>query len=112
MGPTRPAGASGPGGVPAGSVRVTRAKAPAGPDGRERTTAATTHLFAHLAPDVGQPLLAVKALRLQPAVAQHLYYLCVFLAILLEDQLALVVVVLVLAATTILAALSLILRNP
>ena len=71
-----------------------------------------------------EPFLAVEALRLQTSVSEHLDHLRVFctysewkistekhpatirtLAIFLEDQLALVVVVLILSSPTVLAAL-------
>lgn len=63
------------------------------------------HLLAQLAANVRQSLLAVKALRLQAAVAQHLDHLGILLALLLEDELALLVVVFVLAATAVLSTL-------
>lgn len=62
-------------------------------------------LLAQLASDVCQSLLAVEAHGLETAVAQHLDDLRVFLTLLLEDQFALLVVVLVLAATAILTTL-------
>ena len=52
-----------------------------------------------------QSLLAVETLCVQPAVAQHLEDLSVFLAFLLEGQLSLLVVVFVLASTPILTTL-------
>ena len=62
-------------------------------------------LLPQLAADVGKAAGAVEALRLQAAVAQHLDDLRVLLALLLEDELALLVVVLVLATAPVLAAL-------
>lgn len=46
-------------------------------------------LLPHLAADVGKALLAVEALGLEAAVAEHLDDLGVLLALLLEDELAL-----------------------
>src|ERR1700761_1984147 len=79
-------------------------------DGREKLTVALIHpnLLPQLAPDVREPLsvaVAVEAHSLQAAVAQHLDHLRVLLALLLEDELALLVVVLILSATAILATL-------
>lgn len=67
--------------------------------------AAATYLLPHLPPDMCEPLLAVEALCLQPPVAQHLRHLRVLLPVLAEDQLALVIVVLVLSTSPILATL-------
>lgn len=67
-------------------------------------------LLAHLATDVSQTLFAIKAQSLQAAVAQHLYNLRILLAFLLEDKLALLVVVLVLSTATVLTALYMIVR--
>lgn len=50
------------------------------------------HLLPHLAADVCQALLAVEALGLEAAVAEHLDDLGILLALLIEDQLALVAV--------------------
>jgi hypothetical protein len=69
------------------------------------------HAPAHLAADVAEPLLPIKAVRLQSVVAEHLQHLCVFLPLLLKDQLALVAFVVVLAAPAVLATLSLVLRH-
>lgn len=73
------------------------------------TTAA--YLFPQLATDVTEPLHTVEAHRLQSAVAQHFRDLCVLLLILLEDQFALLRLVLVLTATTVFTSLSLVLRH-
>ncbi len=54
---------------------------------------------------MGKTPCAVEALGLQTAVAEHLDDLGVFLAFLLEDELALLVVILVLTPTSILATL-------
>ena len=62
------------------------------------------HLFAHLPANVAQTLHAVDALRLQTAVAQHAKHLRVLLTILLEDQLALLVA-LVLSSAAVLTSL-------
>lgn len=69
------------------------------------------HLLAQLAPNVTQTFDAVKAERLQPAVAQHFQYLSVLLTVLLEDQLSLFVFVFVLTTTAVFASLSLVLRH-
>ena len=52
-----------------------------------------------------QPLLAIEALRLYSAVTEHFGNLCVLLAVLAEDEFALVVVVLVLSTSPVLASL-------
>ena len=52
-----------------------------------------------------QSLLAVETKRLETAVTQHLEHLGVFLAFFFEDQFALFVVVLVLAAAPVFASL-------
>jgi hypothetical protein len=52
-----------------------------------------------------KPLLAVEALRLQPAVPQHLGDLSILLPVLAEDQLALVVVILVFTTSPIFSSL-------
>lgn len=62
-------------------------------------------LLAKLATNVSQTLLAVEAQGLQTTITEHLHDLRVFLAILLEDELTLLVVVLVLSTTTVLTAL-------
>lgn len=62
-------------------------------------------LLAKLATNVGQTLLAIEAESLQTAVTEHLHDLSVLLALLLEDKLTLLIVVLVLSATTVLTAL-------
>ena len=54
---------------------------------------------------MSQSLLAIETLRLQPPIAQHLYYLSIFLAVLPEDQLALVTIVLVLSTSAIFTSL-------
>jgi hypothetical protein len=54
---------------------------------------------------MGETARAVEALCLQTAVAEHLDDLGIFLALLLEDEFALLVVVLVLTTASILAAL-------
>ena len=64
-----------------------------------------SHLLAHLAPNVCQPLLSVKTLCLQTAVTKHLCDLSVLLPILAEHEFPLVVVVLVLASPPVLASL-------
>jgi hypothetical protein len=65
----------------------------------------TTHLLAHLAADVCQALLAVKAHRLKAPVTEHLGNLGILLAIFAEDKLSLVVVVLVLSSPPVLSSL-------
>src|SRR5690349_13669086 len=62
-------------------------------------------LLPQLAADVGEAAGAVEALRLQAPVAKHLDHLRVLLALLLEDQLALLVVVLVLSTSPVLTTL-------
>ena len=52
-----------------------------------------------------QPLLAIEALRLYSAVTKHFGNLCVLLAVLAEDEFALVVVVLVLSTSPVLSTL-------
>ena len=52
-----------------------------------------------------EALLAVEALGLQTAVTEHLRDLRVLLAVLAEDQLALVIVVVVLSTPTVLSTL-------
>jgi hypothetical protein len=59
----------------------------------------------HTATDVGKTSHPVHALCLQAAVPQHLHHLSVFLPVLLERELALLVVGLVLSSASILAAL-------
>jgi hypothetical protein len=66
-------------------------------------------LLAQLAANMCEAALAVEALGFEAAVSEHLDDLGVFLAFLLEDEFALLVVVLVLAAAPILAALWLLL---
>jgi len=63
------------------------------------------HLFAHLATDMREPLLAIKAQCLEPPVTEHLHHLGILLAVFLEDQLSLVVVVFILSTSPILATL-------
>lgn len=75
------------------------------------TPSTAAYLFPQLATDVTEPLHTVEAHRLQPAVAQHFRDLCVLLLILLEDQFALLRLVLVLTATTVFTSLSLVLRH-
>lgn len=62
-------------------------------------------LLAKLATNVSQTLLAVEAQGLQTTITEHLHDLRVFLAILLEDELTLLVVVLVLSTATVFTAL-------
>lgn len=62
-------------------------------------------LLPQLAADMGKAARAVEALCLQTAVSKHLDHLGVFLALLLEDELALLVVVLVLTPTSVLTTL-------
>ena len=52
-----------------------------------------------------------KKEHLEPAVAEHARHLRVLLAVLLKDELALVELVIVLASSAILAALTLVLRH-
>ena len=73
--------------------------------GAEHAEPSTTHLLAHLPSDVREALLAVEALRLQAPVPEHLRHLRVLLAVLAEDQLALVVVVVVLSTPAVLSTL-------
>ena len=61
--------------------------------------------LAQLTADVGEALLAVEAERLEAAIAEHLEHLRVLLALFLERQLALFVVVFVLAATPVFTSL-------
>ena len=72
---------------------------------KDDVTLVDPDLLAHLATNVSQTLLAIEAERLETTVAQHLHDLSVLLALLLEDELTLLVVVLVLATTTVLTAL-------
>lgn len=65
----------------------------------------STHLLPHLPSYVCQSLLSIEALSLQPAVAQHLDDLRVFLSVLTEHQLTLVVLVLVLPSSAIFSSL-------
>ena len=62
-------------------------------------------LLPELATDMRETTCAVEALRLQTSVAEHLDDLRVFLALLLEDELALLVVVLVLSTSPVLTTL-------
>lgn len=62
-------------------------------------------LLPQLATDVGKSLLAVEAESLQTAVAEHLHDLRILLALLLENEFTLLVVVLVLSTATVLTAL-------
>lgn len=62
-------------------------------------------LLPQLSTDMGEAARAVEALRFQTAVAQHLDDLGVFLPFLLEHELALLVVVFVLATTPVLTTL-------
>merc|ERR1719399_425283 len=68
------------------------------------------YLLAHLAADVAEALDPINALRVKAAVAQHPQDLRVLLPVLLEDELALVVVV-VFPAAAVLPALPLVLRH-
>lgn len=58
-----------------------------------------------LYPDMSQSLLAVETEGLETAVAEHLQHLGVFLTLFFECELALFIVVFVLAATPVFAAL-------
>lgn len=62
-------------------------------------------LLPELATNVCQTLLTVEAKSLQTAVTQHLHDLRILLAFLLEDEFALLVVVLVLTTSAVLTAL-------
>jgi len=62
-------------------------------------------LLAELATNVGETALAVEAHGLETTVAKHLHNLSILLAFFLEDELTLLVVVLVLSATTVLTTL-------
>lgn len=68
------------------------------------------YLLAHLATDVGEALLSVEAHGFYAAVTEHLGDLGVLLTVRPEHELALVVLVLVLATAPVLAALSLVLQ--
>ena len=63
------------------------------------------------AADVGHALDPVAALRVDPAVSEHLHHNRILLAVFLEDQLALRCFVLVLSAFAVLASLSFVLRH-
>ena len=52
-----------------------------------------------------QPLLAVEAHRLEAAISKHLRHLSVLLSVLTENELALVVIVLVLSTSPIFTTL-------
>ena len=62
-------------------------------------------LLAELATDVGEATLTVEAERLETPVPKHLDNLSVLLSLLLEGQLALLIVVFVLSATTVFTTL-------
>jgi hypothetical protein len=62
-------------------------------------------LLPQLAADMGETARAVEALGFKTSVSEHLDDLSVFLALLLEDELALLVVVLVLTPTPVLTTL-------
>ena len=64
-----------------------------------------THLLAHLTTNVSKTLLAIEALRLETAVTKHLDDLGILLAVFTEDELALVIVVLVLSTSPVLSTL-------
>lgn len=64
------------------------------------------HLLPQLAANVAKSRLTIKAKGLKTAIAEHLGHLRVLLAILLEDKLALLALVLILTATTVLTTLS------
>ena len=64
-----------------------------------------SYLLSHLAPNVGQSLLAIEAHRFQSAVPKHLGNLSVLLSIFSEDQLALVILVLILSSSAIFTTL-------
>ena len=71
-----------------------------------RSTGYSTHLLPHLSPNMRQPLLAVEAHRFKTTVSEHLDHLSVLLSILTENQLALVVVVLVLSTSPVFTTLN------
>jgi hypothetical protein len=68
-------------------------------------------LLVHLATDVAETARAVDADGLAAAIAEHAGHLRVLLPVLLEDELALVVVRLVLTPLPVLASLTLVLRH-
>ena len=63
------------------------------------------HLFAELATDVAESLFTIKAESLESSVAQHLDNLGELQAFLLEGQIALFVVIFILAIATVFTAL-------
>jgi hypothetical protein len=69
------------------------------------------HLLVHLAPDMAEAARAVHAGGLAPPVAEHPGHLRILLPVFLEDELALVVVSLVLSTLPVLASLTLVLRH-
>lgn len=69
------------------------------------------HLLVHLAADVAEPFGAVDARGLAPTVAQHPGHLGVLLPVFFEQQLAFIVVRLVLSSLPVLPSLSLVLRH-
>ena len=66
---------------------------------------AVTITLSHLPPNMRQPLLAVEAHGLSTAVSEHLRDLSVLLPVLTENELALVVIVLVLSTSPVLTTL-------
>ncbi|CAL9756149.1 unnamed protein product, partial [Musa acuminata subsp. burmannicoides] len=75
-------------------------------------TGSDPDLLVHLTADMAEPLGAVDAHGLATAVAEHPENLSVLLAVLLEDQLAFLVIGLVLPALAVLPSLTLVLRHP
>ena len=69
------------------------------------------HLLVHLPADVAEPLCAVDARGLAPAVPQHSVHQGVLLPVFFEQQLPFIVVCLVLSSLPVLPSLSLILRH-
>lgn len=68
-------------------------------------------LLVHLAADMAEAFDAVDAHGLAPAVSEHAQHLSVLLAVLLEDELSLLVVGFVLPSLAILTSLTLVLRH-
>mmetsp|Transcript_16092 Transcript_16092/g.41353 ORF Transcript_16092/g.41353 Transcript_16092/m.41353 type:complete len:231 (+) Transcript_16092:141-833(+) len=69
------------------------------------------HLLAQLPADVAETLDAVEAHRVAAPVAEHFRDLRVFLAFLLENEFALIVLVVVLSSPSVLPSLSFVLRH-
>lgn len=70
-----------------------------------RQKAKSSYLLAHFTTDMCETLLAVEALSLKTTVSEHFGDLCVLLAVFTEDELALVIVVLVLSTSPIFTTL-------